>query len=627
MASISLKGIDHAIENLNYRDNSIKHKVLSFIRHCYSSEQSIETLKSINTDSIVQAVWNTGDNTSKIRTKRRNFSSIKSSINADLKKLSKQNQNPENITITDANIFDMNEDAKNDLLQSFSNAVKTGETDINQIAELLKVVTDFLKESHEVSENNSFKDIVSQVKEIINKISTNMVMEPDFKNHETGDNGETEEIGADKTGLNGTENTEIDEELEEVEIDDDEFEEIGDDVINDELEELKKEVVDEDLEEIEVAENEDLPEEEQEQDGDVETIELDDDEEIEEIDEDEFEEAEFDDNGDLEEIAVEEDENIGEAEPDEELPDANETDENIEIIDDDELEEVEIDDDELDVIEKLRKEKELAKHFDNFLGENEKKYNNYIMVPAGKYTVGSKRNFKDTLQLQQIDMPELYCAQYPVTNSLFEIFVEQTGYVTLAEKKGSGTVFNGRFKRGEKLSIWKSTSGSTIVPGACWYQPQGPGSTIHGKKYHPVVQISVDDAWSFASWIGRRLPTEAEWEACARTDMGLKYPWGNEWKDGCCNTEKSSFADTTPVDKYDNFSNGLNISDLLGNVFEWTSDTESPPFNSSDKLVFNIAKGGGWAVKENITIGSRSLFKPGFTSNLTGFRCVSEKLL
>ncbi len=590
MASISLKGIDQAITNLNYKDNSVKHKVLASIRCYYSSEQSIETLKSIDTDSIIKSVWNTGEDASKIRTKRRNFSSIKSSINADLKKLSKKNQNPENITITNANIFDMDEDAKNDLLQSFSNILKIGGTDLNQISEILKVVTDFLKESHEVSGNNSFKDVVSQVKEIMNKISENMDMKSDFENHETGDdkdvvtNGEHginnvelafDKTGADeKTGMDGTEDEEI------LEIDDDEEIEKDDEV----------DEVDDDLEEIEVENDENLEE-----------IEIDEDDELEDV--------EIDDNDELPEKEKDQDEDI----------------ETIELDDDEEIEE--LDEDELEAIEKFRKEKELAENFDKFIGENEKKYNNYVMVPAGTYTVGSKRNFKDTLQLQQIDMPEIYCAQYPVTNSLFEVFVEQTGYITLAEKKGSGTVFNGRFKKEEKHSVWKRTSGSTIVQGACWYQPHGPGSTIHGKKYHPVVQISIDDAWAFASWIGRRLPTEAEWEACARTDMGLKYPWGNEWKDGCCNTEKSSFADTTPVDRYDNYSNGFNIADLLGNVLEWTSDTESPHFDASKKLILNIAKGGGWAVKDNITIGARSLFKPGFTSNLTGFRCVSEKLL
>jgi len=525
--SISLKGIDQAITNLNYRKNSIKQRILLSIRAHYLSENSIADLESINTDNIVKSVWDTGNNPIKIRAKRRNFSSVKSSINTDLKRLSQNNRNPENITINPANIFDMSEDAKNDLLKSFSNAVKTGEVDLNQVSELLKVVTDFLSDTHDISGNSTFQDIVSQVKEIISKVSENMIPDTEKINQKKGDITDQND---DSKRYNG-----------------------------DESDEPEGTIPEDEIEEIELDEDEDL-----------EDVELDEDEDIEEVD---------------------------------------------------------LDEDEIEALENYRKEKELAEHFDEFLGENDKKYNAYVIVPAGTYTVGSKRNFKNTLQLQEIYMPEIYIAQYPVTNSLFEVFVEQTGYITLAEKKGFGTVFHGRFKKGKKISLWKRTSGSAMIAGACWYQPQGPGSTLHGKKYHPVVQISIDDAWAFASWIGRRLPSEAEWEACARTDMGFRYPWGNEWKDGCCNIEKSSFSDTTPVDRYDNYANGFKVVDLLGNVMEWTSDREPAPFDSDNAIMFNIAKGGGWVAKDDITITSRSLFKQGFASNITGFRCISKKFL
>ena len=84
--SISLEGIDQAIENLNYRSNSVKQKAILAIRAHYTSEESIKELHSIDTDILIKSIWDVGDNLKKIKTKRRNFSSIKSSINADLEK-------------------------------------------------------------------------------------------------------------------------------------------------------------------------------------------------------------------------------------------------------------------------------------------------------------------------------------------------------------------------------------------------------------------------------------------------------------------------------------------------------------------------------------------------------------
>ncbi len=221
-------------------------------------------------------------------------------------------------------------------------------------------------------------------------------------------------------------------------------------------------------------------------------------------------------------------------------------------------------------------------------------------------------------------MPKVYIGKFPITNSLFEAFIEETGYITTAEKKGFGNVFFGKFKKDKTMTQWKKNSGSTIIKKAFWFQPDGPGSSIHGKKYHPVVQVSVDDAFAFASWIGRRLPTEAEWESAARTDLGNRYPWGNHWKNNAGNIDSYGAGTTTPVDYFTEYDNEFKISDLLGNVMEWTSDIEIPPIKIKRKNKFNIAKGGGWNSKDDITISSRGLFPPGFTSNTIGFRCISE---
>ena len=310
--------------------------------------------------------------------------------------------------------------------------------------------------------------------------------------------------------------------------------------------------------------------------------------------------------------------------------------EEIELDEDEELEEIELeegedlevvdglDKEELKALEDFREQRELAENFDDTLGKREKKFNAYVTVPKGKYTIGTKKSFKTSLELQQFDMPEVHIGRYPVTNSLFEIFIDQTGYVTTAEKKGFGIVYHARYKKSGTTSSWSKSAGSEDVKDACWHQPTGPGSSLHEKRNHPVVQVSVEDALAYAAWIGRRLPTEAEWESAARTDLGYKYPWGNKPNPTALNIEKSGFSDTCPVDEYDNHANELKIVDMLGNVMEWTSGMEKPPFKTKQENLYCIAKGGAWNAPPDVTISSRALFKNGFSANTIGFRCISE---
>jgi len=581
--SISLEGIDQAIANLNYKGGSIKYKAIMAIRSFYVSEDSIKELNSIDMDTLIQSIWDIGDDLPKIKAKRRNFSSIKSSLNIDLENLSQKNLNLENVTITDSNTFDMTDEAKNNLLNSFTDAVKTGgSVNLDQATNLLKAVTDFLDTIQIEKKGADSKDIVDQIKKILNKITEDVLSEGDLETTPGLKRLKTGDFDFDKGENEGIE--ENVEDVEEIELDEDEeIEEL------DELDEL-----DEDQEIEEIEEEEDTLE-------DAEEILLDEDETLEEVD---------DIEEDIEEIALEEDV------------------EEIELGKDEALEEIdELDEDEIKALEEYRKKKELAEHFDEFLGDREKKFNKYTTVPEGKYTIGTKKSIKSSLELQEFDMPRVYIGIYPVTNSLFEIFIEQTGYVTTSEQKGFGRVYHSRFKKNATGSTWKKSVGSEDVKGACWYKPSGSDSTLHGKRNHPVVQVSVNDAVAFASWIGRRLPTEAEWESAARTDLGYIYPWGDEFNISAFNIEQSGFSDTCSVDEYDAFANEFKIIDMLGNVMEWTSDMETQPFQSQKKTSYCIAKGAAWNSKNDATISARGLFKPGFTSNTIGFRCISEIFL
>jgi formylglycine-generating enzyme len=126
------------------------------------------------------------------------------------------------------------------------------------------------------------------------------------------------------------------------------------------------------------------------------------------------------------------------------------------------------------------------------------------------------------------------------------------------------------------------------VPGACWHRPEGPGSDLAGREDHPVVHVAHADAEAYAAWVGKTLPTEAEWEFAARGGLdGAEFAWGDELQpDGKprANTWQGPFpwrnfaADgyerTSPVGSYP--PNGYGLYDMAGNVWQWTSDWYSP---------------------------------------------------
>ena len=412
----------------------------------------------------------------------------------------------------------------------------------------------------------------------------------------------------------------------------------GDDTESGEDEDLSE------LDELEDVDDDELEESEEEEQLD--------DEELEEVDElDDLEEqSELDDEGD----DSESDSNVVEVL--DVMVDDEDDIEEVEVFDDEIEEEVEdddvtvveepgeeaasadfegkydIDEDEFDLedLPETERKRILAERFDRYLGAMERHFNQFLLIPSGAYTIGSKVSTPGELPEQQVQINDFFMGKYPVINALFEVFVERTGYTTTAEKKGFGVVYEGRFRKikdektGQYQFAWNATHSRKEVKGAYWYQPTGPGSTLHQKRNHPVVQVSLLDAMAFASWVGKRLPTEAEWEAAARTDKGYLFPWGDDWKDGLCNTETSEIADTTPVDHHPDAANKMGIADLLGNILEWTSEKCDPPNSFRNDYDYRIAKGGSWVSEEHIQLASRFRFPTDFTSNTLGFRCLAD---
>jgi len=289
-------------------------------------------------------------------------------------------------------------------------------------------------------------------------------------------------------------------------------------------------------------------------------------------------------------------------------------------------------------------------------------------IPPGRFSMGSDYGpFGDARPIHSVELDGFWMDKTPVTNEEFARFVRETGYVTVAERKPDPKDFPGVPPEvlvpgavvfsppAGPVSLQDVSRWWSYVPGSCWKHPEGPGSDIAGRERHPAVLVCWDDAAAFASWAGKRLPTEAEWEYAARGGLTQKpYAWGETFRpEGkiMANTWQGSFPDrnakedgwdrTAPVGSFP--PNGFGLFDMAGNVWNWCADwyrpdyyAQSPPANPpgpSDSFdpvepgaLKRVQRGGSFLCSDQYCSrympGGRGKGAVDTGSSHVGFRCV-----
>jgi len=215
-------------------------------------------------------------------------------------------------------------------------------------------------------------------------------------------------------------------------------------------------------------------------------------------------------------------------------------------------------------------------------------------IPGQTTTLGSDHHYPEEGPTRQVSVDGFWMQTRQVTNAEYTAFVEDTGYVTVAERPLNPDDYPDA--PAENLQpgsmVFTRTDGPvnlrhinlwwTWTPGANWRHPAGPHSSIAKRADHPVVQVAYEDAETYAAWAGLALPTEVQWEVAARGGLETAvYTWGDEpeqpgqplanhWRGDFPWRPERGCGRTAAVGSFP--PNGYGLFDMAGNVWEWTSD-------------------------------------------------------
>ena len=219
------------------------------------------------------------------------------------------------------------------------------------------------------------------------------------------------------------------------------------------------------------------------------------------------------------------------------------------------------------------------------------------LIPAGEFQMGSDDGATDERPIHTVYVDAFYMDKYEVTNAQYKKFVD-------ANPQWQKGRIDGRFHDGHYLQLWKGNN-----------YPEGKGD-------HPVGAMGWYAAMAYAQWMGKRLPTEAEWEKAARGGLvGKTYPWGNTSDPTKANYDLA-VGESTPVGSYP--ANAYGLYDMCGNAAEWCLDEYQANFYTNSPQRNPIAGAASVdAILDNYTnvspFGSRRVLRGGFWGSLVRY--------
>lgn len=243
-----------------------------------------------------------------------------------------------------------------------------------------------------------------------------------------------------------------------------------------------------------------------------------------------------------------------------------------------------------------------------------------VHIPAGAFLMGSNDGSPAEKPVHEVWVDEFVLDKTLVTNKQFAAFVAATGYLTTLERL---------------LRIARREEGDSELRGQSPFEPTWRTHATTLRVDHPVVLVSWHDADAYAKWVGKRLPTEAEWEKAARGGLEQeKFPWGSQSPEGRAAWKRSAelegLAPTCSVTSFE--PNNYGLFDMAGNVWEWCFDWYSDTYYAVDPTAnptgsesgqYRVRRGASWNVREDFRLrcANRGAMLPDRAWPNLGFRC------